>query len=346
MTSIDARRTTVRMNLMAKHFLVTGGAGFIGSHLCDRLLADGNRVTVLDDLSTGNYDNVASLEGQKNFRLIIDSVLHEPMVDKLVGECDAVFHLASAVGVKLIMDQPVKTIETIVLGTDMVLRYASRFRRRVLLTSTSEVYGKSEDLPFREDGDRLEGGTKRHRWAYATAKALDEFLALAHWKETRLPVICVRLFNTVGPRQSGQYGMVMPRFVQAALQGDPLTVYGDGSQSRCFCHVSDVIDGLVTLMNCPKAAGDVFNLGSQEEITILDLAHRVVRLLKSESRILFKSYEEVYGTDNFEDMQRRVPHLGRIEKTVGWTPHRSLDEIILEMGATLAGASDRVHVVV
>src|SRR6267142_5724651 len=292
---------------LSLHYLVTGGAGFIGSHLCRRLLADGYQVTVLDDFSTGNCDNVVALEANPRFRLIHDTVLDEAMVEMLVRQCDAVFHLASAVGVKLIMEQPVKTIETIFLGTDSVLRQARRYRRRVLLTSTSEVYGKSTDVPFREDGDRLEGPTSKHRWAYATAKALDEFLALAHWKESRLPVICVRLFNTVGPRQTGQYGMVMPRFVQAALKGEPLTVFGDGSQTRCFCHVTDVVDALVRLVQTPAAVGQVVNVGSVDEISILELARRIVRLLGSRSEIAFRPASDVYDKDGFEDMQRRVP---------------------------------------
>jgi UDP-glucose 4-epimerase len=317
------------------HYLVTGGAGFIGSHLCERLLADGARVTVLDDLSTGSYENIAALEGRQQFRLLIDSVLNESLLDTLVAECDAIYHLASAVGVRLIMEQPVKTIETIFLGTDAVLRHARRHRRKVLLTSTSEVYGKSTDVPFREDGDRLEGATTKHRWAYATAKALDEFLALAHWKETRLPVICVRLFNTVGPRQTGQYGMVLPRFVQAALLGEPLTVYGDGSQTRCFCHVADVVRALTGLMESPAAVGQVFNVGSTEEISIRDLAQLVTRLLESKSKITFRSMEDVYGKDGFEDMQRRVPDIGKIERTIGWKPERSLEAAIRDIESSL-----------
>lgn len=323
---------------MAQHYLITGGAGFIGSHLCRRLLADGHQVTVLDDFSTGHCDNVVALEANPRFRLIHDSVLDEAMVEALVRPCDAVFHLASAVGVKLIMEQPVKTIETVFLGTDTVLRQARRYRRRVLLTSTSEVYGKSTDVPFREDGDRLEGPTTKHRWAYATAKALDEFLALAHWKESRLPVVCARLFNTVGPRQTGQYGMVMPRFVRAALAGEPLTVYGDGSQTRCFCHVADVVEALVRLMQSPDTPGQVYNVGSLEEVSIRDLAERIVRLLGSSSRIVTKPLEDVYGVDGFEDMQRRVPDLTKIHQAVGWKPQRSLDEIIRDVAAAKSGA--------
>lgn len=322
--------------MSTRHYLVTGGAGFIGSHLCERLLADGHTVTVLDDLSTGRYENIGPFEGQERFRLIIDTVTNEEMVSKLVSECDAVFHLASAVGVRLIMEQPVRTIETIVLGTDIVLRQARRYRKRVLLTSTSEVYGKSNDVPFREDGDRLEGATSRHRWAYATAKALDEFLALAHWKETRLPVVCVRLFNTVGPRQTGQYGMVLPKFVEAAALGRPLAVYGDGLQSRCFCHVLDVVGALVSLMECPAASGQVYNVGSQEELTILDLAQRVIQRLESRSEIVFRTYEEVYGSEGFEDMRRRIPDLTKVHGVIGWKPSRCLDQIIDDVAKSMA----------
>jgi UDP-glucose 4-epimerase len=239
------------------------------------------------------------------------------------------------------MEQPVRTIETIVLGTHVVLAQARRYRKRVLLTSTSEVYGKSQDVPFHEDGDRLEGATTRHRWAYATAKALDEFLALAHWKETRLPVICVRLFNTVGPRQTGQYGMVLPKFVEAAIAGTPLYVYGDGKQSRCFCHVLDVVEALTRLIDTPSAAGQVFNVGSQEEITMHQLATRVKERLASNSDIVFRTYEEVFGSDGFEDMRRRVPDLTRIGQAVGWTPTRNLNEIIADVATTFAAVTPR-----
>lgn len=259
------------------HYLVTGGAGFIGSHLSELLLRTGHKVTILDDLSTGRYENVAALESHAAFRFVKDTVLHTELVERLVRECDQVFHLASAVGVKLIMEHPVQTIESIFQGTDAVLNVAARYRKRFLLTSTSEVYGKSCDIPFREDGDRLEGPTHKHRWAYAAAKALDEFLALAHWKESRLPVIVVRLFNTVGPRQSGQYGMVLPNFVQAATTGGEIIVHGDGAQQRCFCHVKDVIEALAGLMNSPQAPGGVFNVGSTREISIRELAELVIR---------------------------------------------------------------------
>ena len=311
-------------------YLITGGAGFIGGFLAERLIATGSHVTVLDDLSTGQYRNVAGLEGHERFQLVIDTVRHEGLLEDLVRQCDAVFHLASAVGVQLIMQRPVHVIESIFHGTDCVLRVASRFRKKVLLTSSSEVYGKSVDVPFSEDGDRLEGPTSKHRWAYACAKALDEFLALAHWKETRLPVVCVRLFNTVGPRQTGQYGMVIPRFVQSALAGEPLTVYGDGKQTRCFCHVADVVEALVGLMESKEANGKVVNVGGAEEIAIRALAERIITLLESRSTIRGVPYEEAYG-EGFEDMPRRVPNVDRVHGLIGWRAQRDLDSIIRDV---------------
>jgi len=309
------------------HYLITGGAGFIGSHLSELLLLGGHQVTILDNLSTGRYENVATLEAHPAFRFVKDTVLHTELVERLVRECDQVFHLASAVGVKLIMERPVQTIENIFQGTDSVLSAAARYRKRFLLTSTSEVYGKSEDIPFREDGDRLEGPTHKHRWAYAATKALDEFLALAHWKESRLPVVVARLFNTVGPRQSGEYGMVLPSFVAAALAGRELVVHGSGAQQRCFCHVQDVIAALAGLMNCPAALGGVFNVGSTREISIRELAELVIRLTHSPSTMRFVSYEQAYG-DGFEDMQRRVPSIEKIQSRIAWEPRYSLEQII------------------
>lgn len=309
------------------HYLVTGGAGFIGGFLSQRLLRDGHAVDVLDNLSTGCYENVAELEGRPGFHLYIDSVTHESLLEDLMRRCDGVFHLASAVGVRLIMDRPVQVIETIFQGTAAVLKLASRYRKKVLLTSTSEVYGKSNDIPFQEDGDRLEGPTTKHRWAYSCAKALDEFLALAHWKETRLPVVCARLFNTVGPRQTGQYGMVVPRLVEAALKGEPLVVHGDGQQSRCFCHVDDVVDALARLMACRTAEGEVVNVGSDHETTIQNLARLIVHRLQSSSEIVNTPYDEVYGA-GFEDMRRRVPSIEKIERLIGWRPTRTLEAII------------------
>lgn len=310
-----------------KRVLITGGAGFIGSHLAETLIEAGHHVTVIDDLSTGLFSNIAHLEGSDRFRLYVDTIRDEPLMERLMESCHLVYHLASTVGVKLIMDKPVETIDNIYQGTEVVLRMARRYRNRVLITSTSEVYGKSEDVPYLEDGDRLEGATSKHRWAYASAKALDEFLALAHWKESRLPVVLTRLFNTVGPRQQGQYGMVLPRFVESAIHDRPLLVHGDGSQSRCFCHVDDVVTGLTGLMNCESAAGQVYNLGSNEEVSILQLAERVIELVGSESAIEFESYEAVYGP-GFEDMRRRIPSTEKANKAIGWKITRSLDDTI------------------
>lgn len=316
------------------HALITGGAGFIGSHLAESLLNAGQRVTVLDDLSTGRYSNIAPLEGREGFRLIIDTVLNDTLSEELIRESDRVYHLASAVGVKLILEQPVKTIETIFRGTDVVLRHCTRFRKRVLIASTSEVYGKGTTVPFREDDDVLTGATCRHRWAYSCAKALDEFLALAHWRESRLPVVIARLFNTVGPRQVGQYGMVVPRFVEAALEGSPLTVYGDGQQTRCFCHVLDVVDTLENILEVPECLGKVINLGSDEEVSINHLATTIISLLGSPSKIRHVPFEEAYG-EGFEDMLRRVPDMERARTLLGYRPKRDLKTIILDVAADL-----------
>lgn len=307
--------------------LITGGAGFVGSHLADKLINQGHEITVIDDLSTGRYSNVEHLEGTPNFRLIIDTVLNQDLMEELIRESDRVFHMASAVGVRLIMEQPVKTIETIFHGTDVVLKYCSRYRKRVLIPSTSEVYGKGASIPFREEDDLLTGATDKHRWAYACAKALDEFLALAHWKETRLPVVVVRLFNTVGPRQTGQYGMVVPRFIHSAMKNEPITVFGDGTQQRCFGHVLDVVEGLSKLLESPQCFGQVINLGNDEEVSILGLAEKAIELSGSKSEIRFIPYEEAYG-DGFEDMRRRVPGLDKAKKLIGYQPTRSLTDII------------------
>lgn len=316
------------------HALITGGAGFIGSHLAESLLNAGQKVTVLDDLSTGRYSNIAQLEGREGFRLIIDTVLNDALSEELIREADRVYHLASAVGVKLILEQPVKTIETIFRGTDVVLRHCTRFRKRVLLASTSEVYGKGTTVPFREDDDVITGATCRHRWAYSCAKALDEFLALAHWRESRLPVVIARLFNTVGPRQVGQYGMVVPRFVEAALEGAPLTVYGDGQQTRCFCHVLDVVETLDNILEVPECLGKVINLGSDEEVSINRLAATIIELLSSPSKIRHVPFEEAYG-EGFEDMLRRAPDLERARALLGYRPNRDLKTIILDVAADL-----------
>jgi len=324
--------------------LITGGAGFIGSHLADKLIADGHEITVIDDLSTGRYSNIAHLEDKKGFRLIIDTVLNAPLMEELIRETDRVYHMASAVGVRLIMEQPVKTIETIFHGTDTVLKFCSRYRKRVLIPSTSEVYGKGISVPFAEDDDLLTGGTDKHRWAYACAKTLDEFLALAHWKETQLPVVVTRLFNTVGPRQTGQYGMVVPRFIQAALKNEPIEVHGDGTQSRCFGHVADVVEGLIKLIETPACFGTVVNLGNSEEVSINDLAKRAIVATDSTSEIKYVPYEEVYG-DGFEDMQRRVPDLEKAARLIGYKPTRGLDTIINDVANDLRGtdAESRMH---
>lgn len=314
--------------------LITGGAGFVGSHLADRFIADGHTVTVIDDLSTGRYSNVEHLEGNDRFRLIIDTVLDQRLMEELIRDADRVFHMASAVGVRLIMEEPVRTIETIFHGTDVVLKFCSRYRKRVLIPSTSEVYGKGASVPFRESDDLLTGATDKHRWAYACAKTLDEFLALAHWKETRLPVVVVRLFNTVGPRQTGQYGMVVPRFVGAALRGEPITVYGDGSQSRCFGHVADVVEGISKMLETPKCFGEVINIGNDEEITILELAKKAIEMTNSKSEIRFIPYSEAYG-DGFEDMQRRVPGLEKARQLIGYKPTRTLTDIINDVAADM-----------
>lgn len=310
--------------------LITGGAGFVGSHLADKLYSQGHEITVIDDLSTGRYSNVAHLEGKERFHLIIGTILNEGLMERLIRETDRVFHMASAVGVKLIMEQPVKTIETIFHGTDVVLKFCSRYRKRVLIPSTSEVYGKSTEVPFTEDNDILKGSTSKHRWAYACAKELDEFLALAHWKETRLPVVVIRLFNTVGPRQTGQYGMVVPNFIKAALQNEPIPIHGDGNQARCFGHVLDVVEGLVKALETPECFGQVMNLGNHEEVTIKELAKRVIAATGSNSKIEYIPYEVAYGA-GFEDMQRRVPNLEKAKRLIGYQPTRSLDNIISDV---------------
>jgi UDP-glucose 4-epimerase len=309
------------------HILITGGAGFIGSHLAERLLRDGHEVTVIDDLSTGSLRNIQGIADHPQFRFVLDSVRNEMVMNLLVESCDIIYHLAAAVGVQLIVDRPVHTIETNIHGTEVVLSTANKFRKKVLLASTSEVYGKSEAIPFCEDDDTVLGSTRFSRWSYACSKAIDEFLGLAYHQQYGLPVIIVRLFNTVGPRQTGRYGMVIPRFVENALRNEPIEIYGNGRQTRCFCCVFDVTGALVDLMNCPEASGQVFNLGSDEEVTIEELADRILRLTGSRSRKLFRPYEEVYGRP-FDDMIRRVPGLERIRKAIHFQPTYTLDSTL------------------
>ena len=312
------------------NILVTGGAGFIGSHLCEALLEEGHKVIVIDDLSTSRHENVRHLEGDGRFELIIDTILNLTLMESLVKCADLVYHLASAVGVRLIIDQPVRTIETIVEGTMAVLSQARRYRKKIILTSTSEVYGKGGKVPFSEQDDSILGTTTTRRWAYAAAKMIDEFLALAHWYETRLPVVCVRLFNTVGPRQTGQYGMVIPRMVNQALRGHNITVYGDGEQTRSFCHVKDVVDGLIRLSDCPAALGKVINIGNSQEVSMNYLAQRIKTLSRSSSPIVHIPYNEAY-TEGFEDMRRRVPDLTLAKSLVEFCPHYSLDDILSDV---------------
>jgi UDP-glucose 4-epimerase len=310
--------------------LITGGAGFIGSHLSEALLDQGHDVLILDNLSTGSIDNIAHLKGRPGFEYFVDTVTNEPLLAELIDRSDVVFHLAAAVGVKLIVEQPVYTIETNVHGTEVVLKHANKKKKLVVIASTSEVYGKSEDVPFREDSDLVMGPTPKHRWAYACSKAIDEFLALAYWKERKLPVIIVRFFNTVGPRQSGQYGMVIPNFVRQALAGEPITVFGDGTQQRAFTHVTDVVGALLKLVVEPKAIGQVINIGNKHEITIQKLAERVRELSGSNSVIKLVPYDEAYES-GFEDMPRRVPDLTRIKGLIGYEPKYELDEILTQV---------------
>ncbi|MBO7708233.1 MAG: GDP-mannose 4,6-dehydratase [Thermoguttaceae bacterium] len=311
-------------------YLITGGAGFIGSHLSARLLDEGHRVTVIDDLSTGAWRNIAPLEGNPNFRAVIADMNDADLLESEVAPADFVFHLASAVGVRLVVERPVETIRRIVEPTERLTDVCTKYRRPILLTSTSEVYGISERIPFREEDPVVIGATVKPRWAYASAKMLDEFYLLAHHKETALPVFIVRLFNTVGARQTGKYGMVLPRFVSAALAGEPLVVHGDGTQKRCFCSVLDVVEGLIRVSRAPEAAGKVMNLGSDDEIAIGDLARRVLELTGSNSPVALKSYEEVFGPD-FEDMHRRVPSLERARRLIGWKPVYTIDDIIRQV---------------
>jgi UDP-glucose 4-epimerase len=330
--------------------MITGGSGFIGSHLAEALLERGHDVTVLDDLSTGCFDNIQHLVGDPHFRFAIDNVKNELVLDRLASECDVIFHLAAAVGVQLVVDQPVHTIETNIMGTETVLKVAQRYRAKVLIASTSEVYGKSNSASFDEEDDVVLGASSRCRWAYAASKMVDEFLGLAYHREKGLPVVIFRLFNTVGPRQTGRYGMVIPRLVGQALTGDPLTVYGDGRQTRCFLHVADAIEAIIRLTECRAALGKVFNVGSTEEVSILHLAHKILASVSSlgaadssapsadpsswEKRIRMVPYDVAYKP-GFEDMIRRVPNISKVHRYTGWQPSKSLEEIIRDVTAHL-----------
>jgi UDP-glucose 4-epimerase len=310
--------------------LITGGAGFIGSHLAEALLAQGQRVVVVDDLSTGRLDNIAQLLDHPRFRFVNETIRNNSVMDRLVSDCDVIYHLAAAVGVELIMKDPVRTIETNLLGTEVILSLARHYQRAVLLASTSEVYGKSNDLPFREEADRVMGPTTKSRWIYAESKAMDEFLALAYHKQFQLPIVICRFFNTVGRRQTGTYGMVLPRLVKQAIDNLPLTVYGDGQQTRCFCNVKDTVRAVVGLSQEPRAIGEIFNIGSGDEITILELARRIVQCARSRSEIKLIPYDQAYES-GFEDMRRRVPSTEKIKTAVGWQPTILLDQTIDEV---------------
>lgn len=314
---------------MGKRYLITGGAGFIGSHLSDELLARGHEVHVLDDLSTGSMRNIRHLKAEPGYDYTIDSCHLNSAVAELVDDADAIYHLAAAVGVKLIVESPVRALETNIHCTEVVLAHAAKKQKPVFVASTSEVYGKSVAIPFREDGDMVMGATDVGRWAYACSKAIDEFLAIAYYRERRLPTVVGRLFNTVGPRQTGRYGMVVPTFVRQALADKPITVFGDGSQARCFCHVRDVVVALADLMERDDVYGELFNIGSTEEVTIMELAKRVREMCDSNSEIVTIPYDDAYE-QGFEDMPRRVPDTAKLKRTIGWKPTRSLDEILLD----------------
>jgi UDP-glucose 4-epimerase len=312
---------------MKEKILVTGGAGFIGSHLCELLLQKGHTVVAIDNLSTGRLDNIQHLLQSPGFQFVRETITNTQVLDRLTSEADILIHLAAVVGVKLIVDDPVNTIATNIMGTEAVLTTANRYRCKVMLASSSEVYGKGFKVPFNEEDDCVMGPTSHSRWSYATTKAIDEFLALAYYHQFGLPIVVMRFFNTVGPRQTGRYGMVLPRFVRQALAGEPITIYGDGEQSRCFAYVADIIDATVKLAQHPGAVGQVFNIGSTEEVTIHELAERVIAATRSQSKIVYVPYEEAYAP-GFEDMRRRVPDLEKIHQLIGYEPHYSLDETL------------------
>jgi UDP-glucose 4-epimerase len=318
------------------HALITGGAGFIGSHLAEALLARGQRVTVIDNLSTGRLENVQRFENNPNYRYAIEDIRNLNIIDRLVSECDVIYHLAAAVGVQKIVSEPINTIEVNIGGTEIVLQSARRYRKKVMIASTSEVYGKGVKFPFEEDDDTLMGPTTRNRWAYAASKAIDEFLALAYYKEVGLPVVIFRLFNTVGPRQRGQYGMVLPRFVTWALKGEPIQVYGDGQQQRCFGNVFDAVEAICRLAETPDAVGQVFNIGNTEEVTIYELAERARDRTDSPSEIQLIPYDQAYEP-GFEDFRRRVPSIEKINRYTGWKPTTMLDTTLDQMIAYYRG---------
>ncbi len=310
-----------------KRALITGGAGFIGSHLTEQLLEREVEVYCIDDLSTGSIENIEIFKNTGKFHYVVDTIMNEPLLAELVDMCDIVYHLAAAVGVKLIVESPVRTLETNIRGTEAVLKMANKKKKKVLLTSTSEVYGKSDQVPFSEEHDMVLGPTSKSRWSYACSKAIDEFLALAYWKERKLPTVVARLFNTVGPRQTGQYGMVIPTFVKQALSGRPITVYGDGEQTRSFSYVTDVVDAIIKISEHPEAVGQIFNIGADEEISILDLAHLVREITQSKSDILLIPYDEAYEK-GFEDMRKRIPDIRKVRDLVGFQPKVELKEMI------------------
>lgn len=315
---------------MQNHILITGGAGFIGSHLCELLLNKGDVITVIDDLSTGRLENIEHLLSAPNFHFVRETINNAQVLDRLTSQADTIIHLAAAVGVKLIVDDPVHTIRTNITGTEAVLTTANRYRCKVLLASSSEVYGKGVKVPFSEDDDRLMGSTTRSRWAYAASKAVDEFLGLAYFHQFGLPVIITRFFNTIGPRQTGRYGMVVPNFIRQALRDAPLTVHGDGQQSRCFADVTDVVNAVSELVEHPSSVGEVFNIGSSEEISILDLAKRVIKLCQSNSEIKFTPYDRAFAP-GFEDMRRRLPSTEKLAKLISYCPKYSLDDSLLRV---------------
>jgi UDP-glucose 4-epimerase len=321
-------------------YLITGGAGFIGSHLAESLLKQGDSVTIIDNLSTGRFENIQHLVGNQNFRFAIDTITNEVVMDRLASNCDVIFHLAAAVGVQLIVEHPVHTIETNVMGTEAVLKAALRYKAKVLLASTSEVYGKGNGIPFSEEDDVLLGPTSRSRWAYAASKMVDEFLGLAYQREYGLEVVIMRFFNTVGPRQTGRYGMVIPRFIRQAIRNEPITVYGNGTQSRCFCDARDVVIALIGLLDHHNASGQVYNIGSTEEVTIKELAERVLKITKSNSDITYVPYDQAYAP-GFEDMHRRVPDLNRIKSLLDWAPQRILDDILESVTRYEVGRLDK-----